>query len=91
MKLILIMCSVFIFNFLINLLSIKLFNDIDVNIVFRVLYFIIGSWHLFKVHKRKYFIIKSRFTLELILIMSSMFIINFFNNQNQLRIRIATK
>jgi hypothetical protein len=56
----------FIFNFLINFLPIKLFNDIDVNIVFIVLYFIIGSWRLFKVHKRKYFIIKSRFTLELI-------------------------
>jgi hypothetical protein len=56
----------FILNFLINFLPIKLFNDIDVNIVFIVLYFIIGSWHLLKVHKRKYFIIKSRFTLELI-------------------------
>jgi hypothetical protein len=60
------MCSMFIFNFLINFLPIKLFNDIDVNIVFKVLYFIIGSWRLFKVNKRKYFIIKSRFTLELI-------------------------
>jgi hypothetical protein len=49
MKLILIMCSLFFF-FLINFLPIKLFNDIDVNIVFKV----------------KYFIIKSRFTLELI-------------------------
>jgi hypothetical protein len=66
MKLILIMCSMFILNFLINFLPIKLFNDIDVNIVFIVLYFIIGSCRLFKVHKRKYFIIKSRFTLELI-------------------------
>jgi hypothetical protein len=50
MKLILIMCSLFFFFFLINFLPIKLFNDIDVNIVFKV----------------KYFIIKSRFTLELI-------------------------
>jgi hypothetical protein len=48
MKLILIMCSLFFV--LINFLPIKLFNDIDVNIVFKV----------------KYFIIKSRFTLELI-------------------------
>ena len=40
----------FIFNFLINFLPIKLFNDIDVNIAFQV----------------KCFIIKSRFTPELI-------------------------
>ena len=42
--------NVFIVYFLINFLPIKLFNEIDVNIVFKV----------------KYFIIKSRFTLELI-------------------------
>jgi hypothetical protein len=51
MKLILIMCSLFFFFFFrINFLPIKLFNEIDVNIVFKV----------------KYFIVKSRFTRELI-------------------------